>query len=314
MSEASVPLLSVVVVVVSDTLEVRAQVRDLAGCLEALQGQVGAPETEIIVPCHENTDGVAALALRFPDVRMIAVHDARLTARKAGSREHHDILRARGLGMARGALVALLEDHARPDPHWAASIVAAHRAGDAAIGGAIENGVDRALNWAVYFCDFSRYQNPVPAGESSFASDANTAYKRVALESVRPLWEHSFNEVIVNGALRNAGKSVSLSPDMVVYQHRSDLRFGAALHERYVWGRSYAVTRGALLAAWRRPIYAALSPLLPAVMMLRTAKTAKERRRHWRTYVRVAPLIFLLTCGWSVGECIGYIVSSFGRR
>ena len=86
----------------------------------------------------------------------------------------------------------LLEDHARPDAHWAANVVAAHRQTHAAVGGAIENGIDRALNWAVYYCDFGKYQNPVPAGETPFASDANTTYKRAELESVRSVWGDAF--------------------------------------------------------------------------------------------------------------------------
>ena len=45
-------------------------------------------------------------------------------------------------------------------------MVVAHREYYAAIGGAIENGVDRPLNWAVYYSDFGRYQNPFQSGES----------------------------------------------------------------------------------------------------------------------------------------------------
>lgn len=314
MVAATDPVLSVVVVIVSDTTEARARANDLAGCLEALRRQIGAPSTEVIVPYHENTDGIGALEARFPDVRFIAVTDPIIAARKAGSREHHDALRARGLALTRGTLLALLEDQARPDAHWCANIVAAHRADDAAVGGAIENGIDRRLNWAVYYCDFGKYQNPVPAGESPFASDANTAYKRSALESVRPLWEASFREVVVNGALLSAGKKVSLSPDIVVYQHRSDLALGMALHERFVWGRSYAATRSALLSPSRRLIYAALSPLLPLIIMTRMTATVWKRHRFVGKFVGAAPLTALLTCSWSIGECVGYIASSGGKR
>ena len=314
MPAATGPVLSVVVVIVSDTIKARARADDLAGCLEALQRQIDARPTEVIVPYHENTDGIGALELRFPDVRFIAVADPEIAARKPGSREHHDVLRARGLAVARGTLVALLEDHARPDAHWCANIVAAHRTNDAAVGGAIENGVDRPLNWAVYYCDFAKYQNPVPAGESASASDANTAYKRSALESVRSLWEASFREVVVNGALLAAGKKVTLRPDIVVYQHRSDLTLGSALHERYVWGRSYAATRSALLSPSRRLIYVALSPLLPLLIMSRMTVTVWKRHRLFGKFLSVAPLTALLTCSWSAGECIGYIASRAGKR
>jgi hypothetical protein len=312
MTASQGPLLSVVVIIMSDTTVVRAQSGDLAGCLAALEQQIEAPPLEIIVPYHENTDGIDAIKARFPKVRLVAVADPEIAARKAGSREHHDTLRARGLSTARGDVVALLEDQGRPDPHWSARIMAAHAADAAAVGGAIENEVDRPLNWAIYFCDFAKYQNPVPAGPSAFASDANTAYKRSALESVRSLWEASFREVVVNGALVAAGKRVALSPDIVVYQHRSDLKLGSALRERFVWGRSYAVTRSTLLSTSRRLVYAALSPLLPPVMLQRMAAIAWQRRRRFGTFLRATPLIALLSLSWSIGECLGYL--SAGKR
>jgi hypothetical protein len=224
------------------------------------------------------------------------------------------VLRARGLALARGALVALLEDHARPDPRWCDAIVDAHASASAAIGGAIENDVDLPLNWAVWFCDFGRYQNPVPAGPSQFASDANTAYKRGALESVRAVWEASFNEVVVNGALMAAGATVALDPQMIVYQHRSDLELGEALRERYVWGRSYAMARSVHLGTAARFVHAAASPILPLVLMARIAGTAWSRRRHFRQFLRCAPLIALLTLCWSVGECAGYVAARASAR
>src|ERR1700681_5044734 len=101
---------------------------------------------------------------------------------RSGSREHHDELRARGLALARGYIVALIEDHGIPAPDWCAQILESHRQPFAVVGGAIENGIDRPLNWAVYYCDFLRYQNPLQEGTSAFASDANVSYKRSALE------------------------------------------------------------------------------------------------------------------------------------
>ena len=44
-------------------------------------------------------------------MRFLAVNDLRTYAGGGGSREHHDELRARGLAVARGAVVALIEDH-----------------------------------------------------------------------------------------------------------------------------------------------------------------------------------------------------------
>lgn len=302
MNTSSGPVLSVVVVIVSDTTA-RPSASRLADCLEALERQEGAPPVEVIVPHLAEVDGLDAVRARFPSVRFLPVPD--VTAR-VGGREHHDVLRARGLAAARGDIVGLLEDHARPDRRWCANVAAAHRGPHAGIGGAIENGVDRLLNWAVYYCDFGKYQNPVPEGETAYSSDANTTYKRGALERVRSSWDASFREVVVNGALKAAGHTIALDRGMVVFQNRTGLSLRDAVHERFVWGRSYAATRRVLLPPGRRLAYAALSPVLPIVLFHRMARTALQRG-SFGTFAAAAPLIALLLVTWSAGEGVGYL-------
>lgn len=312
MSPEETPAVSVVVVIVSDTVQRRAASRDLAGCLAALSTQVDAQNIEIIVPHHPDVDALPDLRKQFPAVRFIEVDQEQLSRTFPG-REHHDVLRARGLMAARGELIGLLEDHARPDPHWCANVIAAHRQSYAAIGGAIENDIDRPLNWAVYYCDFGRYQRPLPRGESWYASDANVSYKRRALETVRPLWEQRYSEVIVNEALMARGEKLALDPDVVVYQNRPSLRLGSALRERFVWGRSYARTRITLLRPTRRLAYGLLSPLLPPALLLRMTRTAWTRRRLFGKFLKALPYTVMLLTMWSIGEGLGYLTGD-GER
>lgn len=281
MSSPGPPVLSVVVVIVSDTTG-PAHTRHLTACLEAFSEQVGtaAVDVELVVPHTMDVDGIDELHTRFPHVFFVPVDG--LTRGASGAREHHDVLRARGLLAARGDILTLIEDHARPAETYCANVIAAHAGGASAIGGAIENGLDRPLSWAVYFCDFGRYQNPVPRGASLFASDANVSYRRSTLFSIREIWEESFREVVVNGALRSRGGEIVLQPDIVVYQHRTDLRLLSALTERFIWGRSYAGTRNAHLSFPNRLLHAFTTPALPLVLLARTGSTAWERRRCLR--------------------------------
>jgi hypothetical protein len=302
------PVLSVVVVIVSDTTEA-PNAHLLGDCLEALAKQVDAPPFEVIVPHVVGVAGLETVQDRHPWVRFLPVPDV---VAHVGGREHHDVLRARGLAAARGEIVGLLEDHARPDARWCANVVAAHQQPYAGVGGAIENGLDHPLNWAVYYCDFGRYQNPVPAGETPYASDANVTYKRADLERVRPVWEGAFREVVVNGALKSEGRGIALDPRIVVYQHRRGLNLATALRERFVWGRSYAATRRALLTGPKRFIHAALSPLLPAVLLLRMARTSWDRGSI-RSFVKAVHFTILLLVTWSAGEGIGYLLGLDGK-
>jgi hypothetical protein len=299
--------LSVVVAIVSDTTEGRCDLVHLALCLEALSAQVGAPALEVIVPYPVGLEGMDHICRRFPGVTFVECDGLRTYTGKGGTREHHDELRARGLAVARGEILGLVEDHGQPGPDWAAAMVAAHRQPCAGVGGAMDNAVNRALNWAVYFCDFGRYQNPLPEGDSFIASDANVTYKRAALEAIRPVWQEAFQEVRVNAALMRNGEKLGTSSRAVVFQHRVGLRLGMALKERFIWGRSYAAGRGRSMPARKRIIYGLLSPVLPPLLFVRMVRTVLARRSRFLTFARASPLVALLTLSWSCGEMCGYL-------
>jgi hypothetical protein len=306
MAAAENPDLSVIVAIVSDTTD-RPDVSHLEPCLQALCRQVDSPRMEIIVPYHPSVEGIARLAGEYPNVRFLEVSDLRTYTGRGGSREHHDELRARGLALARGRIIALIEDHGIAGPEWSARVMASHHRPFAAVGGAIENSIDRPLNWAVYFCDFLRYQNPLPDGESTIASDANVSYKRAALDSIKPVWRQVFHETAVNSALRVRGEKLATAPDVVVFQQRQNLRLAAALKERFVWGRSYAATRAGLTGVPKRAFLAVFSPALPLLMVARMTVMAWRKRRTLGRFLQALPLTSALAVSWSWGELTGYL-------
>jgi len=306
MSPDADPALSVVVAIVSDTTG-RPDTAHLEPALRALKNQRGAPAIEIVVPYHPSVNGIERLRRAYPDVRFLEIPDLKTFTGSSGSREHHDELRARGLAVTSGKIVALIEDVGVPAPDFCARLVDRHAQPFAAVGGAIENGIDRPLNWAVYFCDFLRYQNPLPAGESAIASDACVSYKRAALQSIRPIWQEIFHEWSVHGALRSRGEKVALFPDVILYQHRQGLSLRTALKERFVWGRSYAATRAGLAGTPKRIFWAAFSPLLPLLILARMTLMAAKKRRTFGAFAKAFPLTAALTLSWSWGELIGYL-------
>jgi hypothetical protein len=299
-------ILSVVIVIASDTVRRPAHGGYLRGCLRGLREQRDAPALEIVVPHLPGLDGLAALVREFPEVRFLeAVDLPRLP--DGPYRDHHDVLRTRGIRVTTGPLVALLEDHEVPDAHWAARLVSAHMAsGHAAVGGAVENGVDRPLNRAVCLCDFARYLNPVPAGPSPVASDVNVAYKRPALDDVSSSWRRRFDERNVHAALIARGHTLALSPEVIVYQRRAGLRAAEALVERFTWGRSYAATRAATWPRARCLLYAAATGALPAVLVARIVTTVVARGRLTLKILAALPWTGVLAIAWSLGECAGY--------
>ena len=300
------PVLSVVGAVVSDTTG-SPNAEHLEPCLAALVVQKNAPPMEIVVPHLPSVAGIAPLRERYPKARFVEVRNSRMYTGASGSREHHDELRARGMAEALGQIVALIEDHGIAAEDWAAQLVESHRDGAAGIGGAIENEIDRPLNWAVYFCDFLRYQRPLPKGDSPIASDANVSYKRSALESVASVWAEVFHESSVTFALRTRGERIALDPGIAGYQQRQGLTLGLALRERFVWGRSYAATRAGLATAQQRLFWSVFAQALPPLMLARMTVMAWKKRRTFGAFLHAFPVTAALIVSWSWGELTGYL-------
>lgn len=306
------PELSVVVGLISGKAD------DLGRCLEALANQEDPPPFEVVVPYDPPCADVAKHAEAHPNVRFLLAEMDTAVARAGGSREHHDTLRTIGLKAATGRVVALTEDHAIASPTWCRDML---RLVDehpqlAAIGGAVDCENDTTLGWAVYWCDFGRYQNPLPEGPAQYVSDSNVAYRREALEEIRDAWEDDYHETVVHGALVERGYEIWLTPHSQVWQRRGRMSVGDALRERFVWARSFAGTRVKTVGVVQRFVYAALSFVLPWLLTWRVVKGVRSRElpRDVRArFGRALPWILLLHGVWGFGEFVGYVTGDPGR-
>ncbi|MFZ5622802.1 MAG: hypothetical protein ACOY71_00045 [Gemmatimonadota bacterium] len=296
------PALSVVVTIVDGGTA-------LERCLAALAAQEGAGALEVLVPWDATFDP-GDLPRRFPAVTFLALGP--LTTRRpsstpAGQHELFDRRRSAGLAAARGALVAIVEDRSVPRRDWAATAIALHaRLPHGVIGGAIENAVDAPLNWAVYFCDFGRYQPPFAGGPRAWVSDVNVCYKRKALEQTRSVWAERYHETAVHWALRRAGEVLWLAPEMVVAQHRDGLALGALLRERVAWGRLFGFTRARGTGLLARLGYLAMTPVLPLILFGRLLRLQLPRPATLGRFLCVSPVVLLLLAAWCAGEALGY--------
>ncbi len=269
----------------------------LVRCLSALHQQSGVPTPEIIVPYDERLGETPALHAQFSHVHFLHVEGRRTYAE----------LRAVGVQKARGAIIALTEDHCTPEADWCAQIVDAHAGRHAAVGGAVEKQVpDTALNWAIYLADYGRYMNPVQEGPGRHLTDCNVSYKRAALDACADVWADEFHEPTVHGALQARGASLWLSPRIVVRQQRS-LRSRDAVWDRYAFGRLFASTRVSATPLRTRLLYAACSFMLPPLLIGRIAVNTVRKGRYVREFVRAVPALMLVTSAWTWGEFVGYL-------
>lgn len=297
-------LLSVVVTVVDGG-------ETLVRCLAALARQVNPPTLEIIVPYDESVPGMAPVVAKFPTFHFLPIGQVDTRRPKDGPAGQHELFdrrRSAGLARARGQLVAIVEDRGVPRPDWARTLVEEHeKLPYAVVGGGVENGRDRTLNWAVYFCDFGRYQLPFQAGPREYVTDVNIGYKRRALDQTRELWKDRYHETTVHWALIRAGETLYLSDRFAVDQMRDNLSVGRLVGERVGWGRLFAYTRAREIGVVKRWLLAATAPLLPLVLFYRLARHQAAKRRTLGKFVTASPAVFLLLATWSLGEMIGYL-------
>jgi hypothetical protein len=301
-----IPLLSVVVTVVEGGAA-------LVRCLDALAGQTAAEGVEVIVPYDGSIPDTPSLATRYPSVRFTDMGAASTAGRRNAFSEHglYEQRRAAGLRAARGLLVAMLEDRGAPRPDWSAAMIDLHaRMPCGAIGGVVEHGGGGALRWALFFCDFGRYQPVLRGCTVEYLSDVNICYKREALEAVRNLWQEVYQESTVNWALRRCGYELHLSPAPVVVEERGEARLWPIMRERLHWARIFAHVRGREAPSPLNCVaWAAATPVLPTLLFVRHLRRQLTLRRHLAEFARAAlPMLVLLHC-WSLGECIGYLES-----
>jgi hypothetical protein len=266
----------------------------LSRCLSALREHEADDAPEIVVVMHAGSDAGDPLIREHPAVTRILVPGG------GGI----PALRAAGIDAASGRIVALTEDHCIPAAGWCRALLRSHRAHDAAaIGGVVENAAtERLVDWAVYFCEYGRFAGPRPEGPTTDLSAPNVSYKRDRL----PALDGEYWETFVHGHLRNAGETLWFEPRMRVH-HCMHFGFAGFLAERYHYGRAFAGRRVTAFSWPRRLAYAALSPLLVPLFIVRTLLGMRRQTQHWPRLALCLPMIVAFAAAAAAGEAAGYL-------
>jgi len=282
----------------------------LQRCLSHLVTQTENQPIEIIVPYDSTVANIEQIKKGYPQVIFADMGVVRTDAPPgtyAVAHELYDRRTAKGLSLARGEILALLEDYGAPDQDWCDQVIKAHRFPYGVIGGAVEHEGRGALNWAIYFMDFGRYRLPLREGPTDYLTDVNVSYKREGLELVRNLWKDRYNEAIVHWALAKKGVVFWLQPDIVVRQDRGELSFCGVTLERFWWGRLFGRVRRQQGKFVSPLFYSVLSPAIPIVLLGRITRKVLCGRRNLAQFLFSFPATVVFALSWSLGEVVGYV-------
>ena len=179
------------------------------------------------------------------------------------------------------------------------------RSGRDVVGGPIRNvATGRIRDWAAFFCEYSAFMEPLPAGPIDGLTGMNVSYDRAAIDAVEDLLRAGRWETWLHARLREQGFELYCAPEMVL-EHDKDFGLGEFLSQRWHYSRSYAGMRNVTLGR-KRWLYALLAPLLPPLLYWRIARNVFGRGHRRREFLLATPLIVAFTITWAIGEAAGY--------
>src|SRR5258706_2248485 len=125
------------------------------------------------------------------------------------------------------------------------------------------------------------------------------------LEFDRKALVGGFWETTVHPLLLRQGARLMFANEVRV-SHCKHFGLMEFLAQRFLYSRYYAGHRFGH-GAWPKRIAAILlSPLLPFLLLWRFQRGALRRRRYWKEFVSLAPLLALFALVWAIGEVAGY--------
>lgn len=294
--KASGPAVSIVVAGLSQEAVLRR-------CLECLDGE--RADAEVIAVAQLREAHASPLMRSFPWARLVPAS------------EGDDVFRRRtlGLSVARGRLIALIEDHCRVTPGWLRAFRDAHRAQGTLLGGPVECGrQDLPRACALYLVEYGALMPPLGGRAGPNLLAVNAAYARDALLGIRSVWQESFYDNEVHDALLAAGHTALPVPAALVYSDL-ELTFRAAARHLYHGGLRFGAYRSARSTRAARALRALAAPLTPLVLAGRILRRVWQRRAFWRLRLPSgAPWLLGWLLAWCAGEALGLLRPGRARR
>ena len=269
-----------------------ASIRD---CLDSLVQQ-GEADVELIVVDNSDDGSAEIVRAQFPGVRMFTMPSQALI----------NELWSTGILQSCGDIVALTTAHCIPAPDWIAQVRKAHGTPAAGVGGAIDGDSESSLvDWAVCFCRYSRFLPPIGTGVVDDIPADNAAYKRAPLFRHQAQWRDGFWEPQLHHALAREGEVLWLAPAMQV-RHRHSFGFSGFMRQRFLHGQKYGGWRASTLTPAKRVMMLIASPLIPLVLLQRTARRVMGKGGYRLHLFATLPLLAVFFIAWACGEALGY--------
>jgi hypothetical protein len=214
---------------------------------------------------------------------------------------------ASGVWQSRAEIVVFGEDHCFPEPGWAEALVSAHEGQWAAAGPQISNAnPDSAVSRADFLIGYSPWAAPCKSGEVEILPGHNSSYKKaVLLEYGDGLADWLQAETVLHYDLGRRGKKLYLE-GRARTAHVNFSRLSSWFTIQSMQGRVFAAERRKDWGPAKRLLFAAASPLIPAVRLLRITRQYFSAPRSVVVYIRTLPHLTFGLALDGIGQFAGY--------
>lgn len=219
---------------------------------------------------------------------------------------------------ANAPYVAMIEDHAFPDPEWAEIMVATfEESGADGIGSGMVNANPATqLSWGNFMLSYAHWSDANLEGPTDWISHHNGSFRLSALQALTPdqVIEGCNREGDVVKTLKEKGAKLYFKPACRI-RHINPSSLSSTSRLRSDVGRLYAWNRARNegWGAFKRAAYFVLGPTIPLLRYARMRKTVFDQlpgtseRSHARALI--AGLVFD-----AAGQMMGYVAGPGGAR
>ena len=216
---------------------------------------------------------------------------------------------------ASAPIIVFGEDHCYPESDWAESLLRAHADDWAAVGPVVKNANPETLvSWADLLMGYGPWLAPGKSGERDHLPGHNSSYKTDALLSLGSSLDDLMEaESALQWKLRSMGLHI-FQESAAQVAHTNFARWGVWLPVSFHAGRVFAATRAMDWSRARRLAFAASSPLIPLVRLLRHLRQAFHAGLSPWLIARVAPVLLLGLVFNAAGEAAGAVAGAGESR
>lgn len=297
MTQANSPEMSVVIVTPDDYQVIRRTIRFLSAqtAKDRLELVIGAPSRAQLGLVESDVAG-------FHSYKIVEVGEIRiLTDAKVAT-----------VAAASAPVVAFAEDHCYPEPGWAEALIETHRQGHAAVGPLMRNANPAtSLSWAGLFLHYGCCIQPVLSGHCTNLPWHNTSYKRqLLLDYGSDLSSMLIVEGILFDDLRAKGHTLHFEPAAQT-NHVNISILSSWVRHAFWGGRLFGAMRARKnkWPVWKRLVYIAGSPLIPAMRFYKTVQKVREVGKV-ALLPRMIPAVLAGLFPHVVGEVMGYALGA----